>query len=145
MSSQNRAIFYAVALSTVLTLTACGNQQAADTAVSSTAAQVAAGNVVPGDLKITSWGPESTRAGAVFNKQPGGSAALWVHVSQSLNGYEAAVEFNGALLQGHISGDLVTVGVPADLYAKPGTFQLHVIAHKGDQSLQSNDVTFVVR
>jgi len=56
-----------------------------------------------------------------------------------------AIEFNGTLLQGNISGDLVTAGVPKNLYAKPGSYKVLVIARKGDRSVQSNDVTFTVK
>lgn len=123
-----------------LPLGACsphGNTGAASAASSATAASPAA-------LKITSYGPNRTKAGVAFNAQPNGSAALWIRLDQSLDGYEAAVDFDGNLLHGNISGSLVTAAVPATLYAKPGTFSLHVIARKGAQSVQSNDVKFTV-
>lgn len=125
-----------------LVLTGCGNN-AGEPASSGQTSAVAA-SAPMGPLSIQSWGPQTTKAGTVFNKQPNGSAALWIHVNQSLTGSEAAVEFNGALLPANVSGDLVTAGVPADLYAKPGNYKVHVIVHKGGQPTQSNDVQFVV-
>lgn len=95
-------------------------------------------------LKITSWGPQSTKAGAVFNAQPGGAAAIWIRVDQPLDGYEVAVDFNGTLLKGNISGNLVTAAVPADLYATSGNYEVQVLARKGNASAKSNGVTFAV-
>jgi len=146
MAIHTRIITCAVAASMALTLAACGNQQAAQTQTTSAAVQATpVSSAVPGSLEITSWGPESTQAGEVFNKQPDGSAALWIHVNQPLTGDVVAIEFNGTLLQGNISGDLVTAGVPKNLYAKPGSYKVLVIARKGDRSVQSNDVTFTVK
>lgn len=147
MAIHNRIFPCAVAASLALVLAACGNHQAAQTETPSASSPqaIAASSAVPGSLKITSWGPESTPAGVAFNKQPDGSAALWIHVNQPLTGDVAAIEFNGTLLQGNIAGDLVTAGVPKDLYAKPGSYKVFVIARKGGQSMQSNDVTFTVK
>lgn len=124
-------------------LVACG-QHGSDTAGGQASAQVSANAAVPGNLRITSYGPDHTKAGVAFNVQPGGEAALWVRLNHSLDGHVAAIDFDGTLLQGNISGNLVTAGVPAPLYAKPGTFALHVIARAGNQPVQSNDVTFKV-
>lgn len=135
----------------VVALAACSNPSTghgtastgpASSAVSSGAI---ANSTAPSSLEITSWGPDSTKAGVAFNKQPDGSAALWIRVNQPLSGDVAAIEFNGVLLQGTVSGNLVTAGVPADLYAKPGSFKVEVIARKGDRSEQSNAVTFTVK
>lgn len=146
MSVHNRIASCAVAASMALILAACGNHQAGQTETSNASSpQAIAGSSAVSGLKITSWGPESTQAGVAFNKQPDGSAALWIHVNQPLTGDAAAIEFNGNLLQGNISGDLVTAGVPKDLYATPGSYKVLVIARKGEQSVQSNSVTFTVR
>lgn len=96
-------------------------------------------------LGITSWGPDHTKAGTAFNVQPDGSASLWIRVNRSLEGYEAAVDFNGTLLQGNISGNLVTAGIPADLYATPGKYTVQLLARKGNDSVKSNGVTFTVQ
>lgn len=147
MSVMNRIAACTAGAAMVLALSACGNQSTSTTSpgTASQSASTASAVPAPAALKITSWGPESTKAGAVFNKQPNGSAALWIRVNQSLTGDVAAIEFNGVLLQGAITGNLVTAGVPADLYAKPGTYKLHIIAGEGEQSIRSNDVIFTVQ
>ena len=121
-------------------LAGCGQHGAGAVA----GAQPSTSATMLGNLEITSWGPTSTKAGVVFNKQPDGAAALWVRLNQSLDGNAAAIEFNGTLLQGIISGNLVTAAVPAPLYAKPGVFTLHVIVRTGNKTMQSNDVKFTV-
>lgn len=143
MSATSRTI--ACALAAGLLLAACSKQPTNEGTANAVPGSAAAMGALQGSLKITSWGPESTKAGEVFNKQPNGSAALWFHVSQSLTAYVAVVEFNGVMLQGIVSGDLVTAGVPPNLYAKPADYKVRVIAHKGGQSIQSNEVQFIVR
>lgn len=147
MSIMSRVAACSIAVIAALSLAACGNQSAGTTVPGSASASspAASATTAPSSLKITSWGPDSTKAGEVFNKQPNGSAALWVRVDQSLDGDVAAIEFNGVLLQGNISGNLVTAGVPADLYANPGVYTMHVIARKGERTMQTNDVKFTVR
>lgn len=146
MSIMNRAMVCSVAVVVALSLAACGNQSANTTSANPVPQSPATASAMPAlfNLKITSWGPESTKAGVVFNKQPNGSAALWIRVNHSLSGDEVAVEFNGVLLQAIVSGDLVTTGVPVDLYAKPGTYKVHVITRRGKQTTKSNEVTFTV-
>lgn len=105
-----------------------------------------ASNSVPAkDLKIASWGPQETRAGVSFNAQPDGGAAFWVQMNQSLDGSDAAVELNGKVLNSAISDTLITANVPAESYAKPGTYVLHVTMKRGSASTQSDDVKFVVK
>ena len=146
MSIMSRVASCSIATIAALLLAACGDQSTSTTAPVSAPASAAAtsATTAPSRLKITSWGPHSTKAGEAFNKQPDGSAALWIRLNQSLDGDVAAVEFNGVLLQGNISGNLVTTGVPADLYAKPGVYTMHVLARKGERTTQTNDVKFTV-
>lgn len=125
-----------------LALAGCGNH--ANTPAASGAAS-AASSAPLASLSIASWGPQETKAGEVFNKQPNGSAALWLRMNQSLDGDTAAVAFNGTLLPTVISGNLVTLAIPAPLYAAAGSVKLHVVAHRGEQSAQSNDVTFTIK
>lgn len=143
MLSQNRLLSCMLALIMAVALAACG-RQGTPTAGPQANAPAAAAPAVLGDLKITSYGPDRTKAGVVFNVQPNGGSALWIRLNQSLDGYEAAVELNATLLQGNISGNLVTAGVPAALYAKPGTYSLRVIARRGARTERSNDVKFTV-
>lgn len=146
MSTMNRTILCGSAIVVALSLAACGNQSANTTSTNPApqSSVMASATPAPSNLKITSWGPESTKAGVVFNAQPNGGSALWIRLNQSLDGYEAAVELNATLLQGNISGNLVTAGVPAALYAQPGTYSLRVIARRGARTEQSNDVKFTV-
>lgn len=147
MSVMNRIAVCIAGAAMVLALSACGNQSTNTTSpgAASQSASTADAMPAPAALKITSWGPENTKAGVVFNKQPNGRAALWFRVNQSLAGETAAIEFDGVLLQAVIAGnDFAAVQVPADLYAKPGTYKLHVLARNGKRVVQSNDVTFKV-
>lgn len=143
MSIKRRSFFYALIAAVMPVLVACG-QQGSGTAGEQASAQVSAKAAVSGNLKITSYGPDHTKAGVAFNVQPDGEAALWVRLNRPLDGDVVAIDFNGTLLQGNNSGNLVTAGVPAPLYAKPGTFTLHVIARVDNRPVQSNDVTFKV-
>ena len=142
MSIKNRLCLCLILPALAMGLAACG-QHGNGTAANGQASAPASA-AIPGNLEITSWGPQSTKAGEVFNKQPDGGAALWVRVNQPLDGEVAAIEFNGTLLQGIVSGNLVTAIVPAPLYARPGTFNLHVIVRKGSRTEQSKDVKFTV-
>lgn len=99
----------------------------------------------PLSLTITSWGPQSTTAGEIFNAQPNGQAAFWMRVDQSLDGSDSVITLDGAPLQSAISGTQITASVPADLYAKPGKYTLHVVMKKGHASIQSNNVMFLVK
>lgn len=128
----------------VALLMACSGKQGAGGIDSRTGAQPSAKAVVPGRLKITSYGPHYTRAGVAFNVQPGGNAALWVRLNQPIESGVVAIDFNGTLLQGNISGNLVTAGIPALLYANSGTFTLYVITRVDGRLMQSNRVTFKV-
>jgi hypothetical protein len=142
----NRVLVCTSAAVMALALAACGNHApGASSTGAAPQASATGGAAAPAGLEITSWGPDSTKAGVVFNAQPGGNAALWVRVNRPLDGDEAAVEFNGTLLQANISGNLITVGVPKSLYATPGIYKMHVVARKGEQSVQSNDVQFTVK
>lgn len=135
---------FACALAATLLLAACSKQPTNESSAS-LASSAATSSALPDSLKITSWGPDSTKAGEVFNKQPDGSAALWIRLDHSLSGDIAAIEFNGVLLQGAVSGNLVTARVPTDLYAKSGNYKVDVIARMGGRTLQSNTVTFTVQ
>ena len=102
-------------------------------------------DVATRDLRIITWGPEGTKAGAAFNAQPDGSAAFWVKVNQSMEGTDSVVIMDGMPLKSAISGELITASVPASFYAKAGVHALHVTMKRGGTSVQSNDVTFVVQ
>lgn len=107
-------------------------------------AQATADSEAAVGLKITDYGPNTTEAGVVFNKQPDGAAAMWFRVNRSLDGSKTSIDFAGTLLPSIISGDLVAATVPPALYAKPGSYTLHLVAKKRATSVQSNDVKFTV-
>lgn len=143
MNVMTRLTACGLTLAMVLGLQACSHQTGETAPAASTSAST--GSEAPAtSLKITGYGPDGTKAGLAFNKQPDGSAAIWIRMNQPLDGDEAAIDFNGVLLHGNISGNLVTAGVSAELYAKPGVYKVHVIARKGELSMQSNDVAFTV-
>ncbi|MEO9090903.1 MAG: hypothetical protein ABI247_11295 [Rhodanobacter sp.] len=96
------------------------------------------------NLTISSWGPQSTSVGVVFNAQPDGSAALWVKVNESLKGRDAVVTMDGEPLHSATSGKLITAAVPRTFYAKSGVHTLHVTTKVGTTLVESNDVSFVV-
>ena len=98
----------------------------------------------PSSLAITSWGPNTTQAGVAFNVQPDGSAALWVDVDQELDG-KAYLSLNGFKLKSSVSGKLITAGVPAVLYAQPGTYLLNVVDVIDGKEVKSNSVKFMVK
>lgn len=128
-----------------LALAGCGQHDGASPSASApVSVPVSAAADASGPLAITSWGPQLTKAGVAFNVQPNGGAALWIRVNRPLDGGEAAVDFNGTLLKGSISGSLVTAAVPSDLYAKSGKYEVQVLARKGKDSAKSNGVTFTV-
>jgi len=98
----------------------------------------------PSSIAITSWGPNTTQAGVAFNVQPDGSAALWVDVDQELDG-NAYLSLNGFKLKSSVSGKLITAGVPAVLYAQPGTYPLNVVDVIDGKEVKSNSVNFMVK
>jgi hypothetical protein len=98
----------------------------------------------PSSLAITSWGPNSTQAGVAFNAQPGGSAAFWVKMDQEMHS-NAYISLNDFVLSSTVSGKLITAGVPAALYAQPGTYPLCVVEVIGGKEVKSNCVDFVVK
>lgn len=97
------------------------------------------------NLRITNWGPRSTKVGKIFNAQPDGQAAFWIIVNQSLDGSDSVIAIDGAPLHSAVSGAEITASVPASLYAKKGDHTLRVIIKTGAASVQSNDVSFEVQ
>lgn len=142
VSLMGRVLLGVFAIPMALGLAACGHGSTGTATSAATSATTSA--AVPDQLEITSYGPDHAKAGVAFNVQPDGGAAMWIRLNQSLDGDEAAIDFNGTLLPGNISGNLVTVAVPASMYAKPGIFTLRVIARKGARSVKSSDVKFTV-
>lgn len=143
MNTAQRYAVCGLTLAMAIGLQACGHQndqgqQASSPAIASTDS----GPLT--DFKITNYGPTSTKAGVVFNKQPNGGSAIWIRVSRSMEGSVATIDFDGTKLTGIIVGNLVTAAVPSSLYAKPGNYPVHVIEKRGASVAQSSDVTFSV-
>lgn len=104
-----------------------------------------AGGAKPiGALEITDWGPRQSKAGVPFNANADGHAAIWIRVNRPLDGRIAKIQFNDAILEGHVSGRLVTAMVPAGLYAKHGAFAVRVFVRQGNAYQGSNKVKFTV-
>lgn len=138
-----KALFVcALPLLTATGLTACGRQIGDPSDAGRAAAAGSATSVRR--LKIVNWGPRKTKAGVPFNVQPGGAAALWIRMNQSLDGSRAWIQFADATMQGHVSGNLVTAAVPPVLYVKPGIYAIRVVVRKGDATHHSNEVRFTV-
>lgn len=143
MSSNHHVFACVLTTAIAVALAACGHTAgAAANGQASVSGSSASGMHDP--LKITRYGPNSTKAGVPFNVQPNGKAALWVRLNQTLNGDDTAIELDGILLHGTVSGNLVTATVPKSLYGTPGTFTLFVIARQGSRTVQSNGVKFTV-
>lgn len=107
---------------------------------------MAAADALPvGALVITDWGPRQTRAGVAFNVQQGGYAALWIRVDRPLDGESVLVRFGDAYLEGEVSGVLVTAMVPPESYARPGSYEVRVVARGSDARRDSNEVAFTVQ
>jgi hypothetical protein len=106
---------------------------------------MATADAVPvGALEITDWGPRQARAGVAFNVQPGGHAALWIRVDRPLDGESVLVRFGDAYLEGEVAGVLVTAMVPPESYARPGSYDVRVVARGRDGRRDSNKVVFTV-
>ncbi len=96
-------------------------------------------------LGIEDFGPKKTKAGVSFNLQPNGKSAIWIRANQKLDGYDAAIWFDGHRLSDRgIQAGTVTGTVPAELFAKPGTYLLKIgVGEQGEQT-SSETVDFVV-
>jgi hypothetical protein len=94
-------------------------------------------------LVLLGYGPLDIEAGKVFNIQPNGESALWVHGK----GVTAStiIMINNVPLKGYPSGEAgtITTPVPADIYAEPGEYPLCL--YDTTTGIKSNEVKFVVR
>jgi hypothetical protein len=95
-------------------------------------------------LAITDWGPRRTPAGVAFNVQDAGRAAVWIRVDQPLDGSDVLVQFGDAYLAGQAAGGLVTAMVPPESYARPGRYDVRVLARNRSGRRDSNTVVFTV-
>jgi len=141
--AMNKLVARVLASVVIVFLAGCSNKGSEQ--VTAAGGQVAVSSEAQqGDLKIMNWGPQNTKVGAMFNAQPDGNASFWVHANRPLEGSDAVLVLNGVQLRSAISGSLITASVPANLYARPGEFKLHIAMHSGERPTQSNDVKFIV-
>lgn len=124
---------------------------AAAPAADATAAPAATAAATPSldalqGLKVEDFGPKNTKAGQAFNEQPDGSSAIWVRADRNLEGYDAAVWFNGQRLGSRgISARTVSGTIPAELLAKAGTYSVEIRIGADGAALASDKVDFVVQ
>ena len=99
--------------------------------------------VIPGNLKILKYGPSTIRANIGFHVQANGESALWIMMSQDLQG-KAYIVINGTRLPGVHRGNIVSAEIPSLLYSKPGSSPMYVLEVQDNQEIKSNQVDFVV-
>lgn len=101
--------------------------------------------VTVSEVTIINYGPNPVQAGVPFNVQPNMKAALWMHVSSSLDGSDSAMYLDDVRLQSFISGSQITAAVPAALYAKPGIHRLRVLISRGGDAERTKNVELIVK
>ena len=72
------------------------------------------------NLQVTKWGPQSTNAGTVLNKQRNGSMGIWVLASGAQELGKVQVLFDGQAVRTVVSGKGISAAVPPEQIAKPG-------------------------
>lgn len=95
-------------------------------------------------IVLSKFGPEKTKAGQAFNKQPNGSAAFWANGENISN--TTVVVLNGTQLKSAAqnNGTFITAGpIPKELYATPGTYPLYLLDTKS--GAKSNEMKFTVQ
>jgi len=95
------------------------------------------------DVQIVKYGPQNIKANIGFHVQPNGLSAVWIRMSQDLEG-KVYVSINGTRLPGVHRGDIVSAEVPSYLYSKPGSYPMYVLEARGNQEIKSSPVDFVV-
>lgn len=107
---------------------------------------VAACNQQPAQqpLNVVDYGPKTSKAGVPFNMQPDGTSAAWFRMNQSMEGSTAWVNFGGSNIRADISADMVTIKVPAALYATPGVVQIVVMKVVRDGRVSAPPVSIKV-
>jgi hypothetical protein len=95
-------------------------------------------------LHIDAYGPRETKAGESFNRQPDGTSAAWFQLNQDLEGSLVNVHLNSVVVKGDVSGSLVTVRVPDELYASERRIAVSVDRVDGSNVASSNTVDIIV-
>lgn len=86
-------------------------------------------------------GPTKAKAGEAFNVQPDGGAAMWANAQNATQ--TTVIVWGDTRLASHFkNSEFLTAGVPKDLYAKPGQFQIYLLDTK--TGAKSNSLPLVV-
>lgn len=96
-------------------------------------------------MHVVDYGPRVAVAGVPFNKQPDGKSALWFKLDDSMDGSEVNVHIGDKMYPADISGDVVTVKIPDELHATPGTVSIYIDKVDGRTLTKSNVVTLLVQ
>lgn len=110
-----------VSLTLASLLSACGKNEPAP------APAAPAASAAPFEMSVSSWGPQTTVAGVIENKQPTGGMGVWIDVSGTQGLGEAEVLFDGKPGK-HINVDqkLITVEIDPSLIAVAGKYAVAV-------------------
>jgi len=73
-----------------------------------------------GKLKIKDWGPRSTVAGDIPNRQPNGVMGLWINASGADGFGKAQIIFDGQPATTTVSAKGLTAAIAPEMLAKPG-------------------------
>lgn len=81
------------------------------------------------EIRITKWGPESTKASQGFNVQADGQSAMWFEASGVGGASTYEIRFGETLLTNVViqQGKGGSVLVPKSAIDKPGTYQVTLI------------------
>jgi hypothetical protein len=93
-----------------------------------------------GPMVIRDFGPTKTKAGQVFNAQPGGVAAIWIKADNVAD--TAVVVWGEKRLPSFKQTYGMSATVPKELYAVPGEYQIFLLDTK--TGAKSKSVTFTV-
>ena len=92
-------------------------------------------------LKMVKMGPTTIKAGQDFNLQPEGGSAIWVAAENATK--TTVVVWGETQLKSAVRvPDLVTAGVPKELYSKPGKFEICLLDTK--TGAKSNSISLTV-
>ncbi len=79
------------------------------------------------ELKVTNWGPQTTPAGTVPNKQPDGNMGIWIQVTSTQGLGEVQISFAGQVLKSPVIQEkLITIAVAPDQLAEPGDKEITI-------------------
>lgn len=89
-----KSVFKSITIVVCATLFGACDKNPASIAASVSTAPLP-GTPTSAELKINNWGPQSSKAGQIPNKQPDGSMGIWISVPSTKNFGEAQVVFGG--------------------------------------------------